>query len=68
MKKLFLLLLPLTIMACVGCEPKHEHSFGDPYISNDECWHTYIEGSDFDPDGLEISVKCSGCGEVKKVE
>ena len=67
MKKVSFLLIPLILMVCVGCNGKHEHSFGDLFVSKDECWHTYVEGSDFDPDGLEISMKCKDCGEVKKV-
>ena len=69
MKKCLLLLLQLVFSALIGCDKQspceHEYEY---YISHDADWYTYTVGSDFDATGLEVSKKCSKCGDVKVVE
>ena len=65
MKKI-LLLVPLLLIA--SCSPSCKHQFDELVVTKDSNWHTFVKDTDFIPDGLEVSLKCSKCGETKVVD
>ena len=67
MKTRFLLLLPILMSALAGCGSKCDHEYSY-FVSRNSDKRTYIAGDSFDPTGLQVSKKCSKCGDTKKVE
>lgn len=66
MKTRFLLLLPILMSALAGCGSKCDHEYSY-FISRNSDKRTYIVGDQFDPTGLQVSKKCSKCGDLQKV-
>ena len=69
MKNKFLFILTISLLsACLsGCD-SCKHEYDELVVSKDSCWQTFITGSDFNDDGLEVSLKCSLCNKKKKVK
>lgn len=73
MKNKILIILPFLLSALAGCSTstpsisKCEHDY-DYFIKKDSYWRTYIAGSDFDDDGLEVAKRCKKCGETEVVD
>ena len=67
MKTKSILLIPVLVSLLSGCGQKtceHDYSY---FVSRDSNWRTYLVGDHFDPTGLEVSKKCSKCGDLQKV-
>lgn len=67
------LLSAISAFALFSCDGPggssiHEHSFDQIKISHDAHIRTYLVDSDFDSEGLEVSLHCSKCGEWVKTE
>ena len=52
--------------ALAGCGSKCDHEYSY-FISRNSDKRTYIVGDQFDPTGLQVSKKCSKCGDLQKV-
>ena len=52
--------------ALAGCGSKCDHEYSY-FISRNSDKRTYIVGEQFDPTGLQVSKKCSKCGDLQKV-
>lgn len=64
MKKLPLLGLFVILSMCSGCNScNHEYE-----LVAENGWQTCIIGSDFDTTGLEVSLRCTKCGQSKEVD
>ena len=56
-----------SISESSSSESIHEHDY-ELVVSKYSYWHTFIAGEDFDPTGLQISLRCKTCGEKEVVE
>ena len=68
MKTKLFILLPILVSALAGCGSQkcdHEYSY---FISRNSDKRTYIVGDQFDPTGLQVSKKCSKCGQELPLE
>ena len=45
----------------------HEHDY-ELVVTKDPDWKTYLAGSDFDPSGMEVALRCKSCEESTPVE
>ena len=61
MKKSVFLLIPLLLIASCNFMCKHD-SYYRLVVTKESNWHTFTEGDDFNPEGLEVVLKCSKCG------
>ena len=76
MKKIITLLFSVLTLSLSGCNTaqdnsatrKHEHDIVSISVSRDAYKRTYINGSDFDGDGLIVRGTCSSCNEIINVE
>ena len=76
MKKIITLLFSVLTLSLSGCNTaqdnsatsKHEHEIVSISVSRDAYKRTYINGSDFDRDGLIVRGTCSSCNEIINVE
>ena len=66
MKTKLFILLPILVSALAGCGSKCDHEYSY-FISRNSDKRTYIVGDQFDPTGLQVSKKCSKCGDLQKV-
>ena len=66
MKKLTLLSVTLFAVFSTGCNV-HQHTY-ELIVDDSDAWHTFIEGSDFNTDGLKAYLKCSGCAKAEEVD
>lgn len=66
MKTKLFILLPILMSALAGCGSKCDHEYSY-FISRNSDKRTYIVGDQFDPTGLQVSKKCSKCGDLQKV-
>ena len=76
MKK-FLLIFPLLALAISGCNnssnsnqssEQHKHTYASLSIKRDANKRTYLEGEDFDSDGLIVTGTCSSCNCIEQVK
>ena len=67
MKTKLFILLPILMSALAGCGSKCDHEYSY-FISRNSDKRTYIVGDQFDPTGLQVSKKCSKCGDLQKVK
>ena len=65
MKKLTLLSVALFAVLSTGCNQAEEYDF---YIDDSDAWHTFIEGDNFNSDGLGAYLKGTKSGKLKPVE
>lgn len=65
MKKLTLLSVALFAVLSTGCNQNEEYDF---YIDDSDAWHTFIEGENFNSDGLGAYLKGAKSGKLKPVE
>ena len=66
MKKALFLLIPLLLLSsCSSSSCKHEYELK---VTKESKWHTFVKDCDFNPDGLEVSLRCSKCGASEVVE
>ena len=67
MKTKLFILLPILVSALAGCgSQKCDHAYSY-FISRNSDKRTYVVGDQFDPTGLQVSKKCSKCGDLQKV-
>ena len=67
MKKALLLLVPLLLLSSCSHSSSCNHEY-ELKVTKESKWHTFIKDSDFNPDGLEVSLRCSKCGASEVVE
>ena len=69
-KILFLASLSLIISFASGCNNNKAcvHMYDEFFVSTNSKWRTYITGTDFNEEGLSVSVRCSKCGQTKVVD
>lgn len=65
MKKLTLLSVALFAVLSTGCNQAEEYDF---YIDDSDAWHTFIEGDNFNSDGLRTFLRGAKSGKLKPVE
>ena len=65
MKKLTLLSVALFTLLSTGCNQSEEHYL---YIDDSDAWHTFIEGQDFNSDGLGVFLRGAKSGKMNRVE
>ena len=65
MKKALFLLIPLLLLT--SCNRSCEHNF-ELVVTKESKWHTFVKDADFNPDGLEVSLRCRKCGHQEVVE
>ena len=65
MKKLTLLSVALFALLSTGCNQSEEYDF---YIDDSDAWHTFIEGENFNSDGLRTFLRGTKSGKLKPVE
>ncbi len=65
MKKLTLLSVALFAVLSTGCNQAEEYDF---YIDDSDAWHTFIEGENFNSDGLGVYLRGAKTGKLKPVE
>ena len=65
MKKLTLLSVALFTVLSTGCSNNEEQFL---YIDDSDAWHTFIEGENFNTDGLEVYLRGAKSGKLKLVE
>ena len=65
MKKLTLLSVALFAVLSTGCNQAEEYDF---YIDDSDAWHTFIEGENFNSDGLLAYLRGTKSGKLKPVE
>ena len=73
MKRIHLLCLTsFALLSCASSQSSqiesHSHEFEKLVILQEANRHTYLEGSSFDPEGLEVGARCKGCKEVIKTD
>ena len=76
MKKIITLLFSVLALSLSSCNTaqdnsatsKHEHDIVSISVSRDAYKRTYINGSDFDREGLIVRGTCSSCNEIINVE
>ena len=64
-KALFLLISLLLLSSCSSPSCNHEYELK---VTKESKWHTFVKDSDFNPDGLEVSLRCTKCGASEVVE
>ena len=65
MKKLTLLSVALFALLSTGCNQSEEQYL---YIDDSDAWHTFIEGQDFNTDGLGVFLRGAKSGKMNRVE
>ena len=65
MKKLTLLSVALFARLSTGCNQSEEQYL---YIDDSDAWHTFIEGQDFNSDGLGVFLRGAKSGKMNRVE
>ncbi len=65
MKKLTLLSVALFAVLSTGCNQAEEYDF---YIDDSDAWRTFIEGDNFNSDGLGAYLRGTKSGKLKPVE
>ena len=65
MKKLTLLSVALFALLSTGCNQSEEQVL---YIDDSDAWHTFIEGQNFNTDGLGVFLKGAKSGKLNRVE
>ena len=65
MKKLTLLSVALFALLSTGCNQSEEQYL---YIDDSDAWHTFIEGQDFNSDGLGVFLRGAKSGKMNRVE
>ena len=65
MKKLTLLSVALFAVLSTGCNQSEEQYL---YINDSDAWHTFIEGENFNTDGLQAYLRSAKSGKLKPVE
>ena len=65
MKKLTLLSVALFAALSTGCNQAEEYDF---YVDDSDAWHTFIEGENFNSDGLRTFLRGAKSGKLKPVE
>lgn len=65
MKKLTLLSVALFAILATGCNRSEEYDF---YIDDSDAWHTFIEGENFNSDGLGAYLRGAKSGKLKPIE
>ena len=65
MKKLTLLSVALFAVLSTGCTNNEERIL---VVDDSDAWHTFIEGSDFNADGLEVYLQGNRTKKMERVE
>ena len=65
MNKLTLLSVALFALLSTGCNQSEEQVL---YIDDSDAWHTFIEGQNFNTDGLGVFLKGAKSGKLNRVE
>ena len=65
MKKLTLLSVALFALLSTGCNQSEEQYL---FIDDSDAWHTFIEGQDFNTDGLGVFLRGAKSGKMNRVE
>ena len=67
MKKLALLFVTLLAFGLTSCDSEGKHNY-ELVVTKNADWNTYLVGDNFNPNGLEVSLKCTDCDKEKVVE
>ena len=65
MKKLTLLSVTLFALLSTGCNQSEEQVL---YIDDSDAWHTFIEGQNFNTDGLGVFLRGAKSGKLNRVD